>query len=79
MKISLDRHLMRAQGPAKGLIERGVSALAMGPDGSLLIGGGTGLLSIASTSSEHPKIPIVTKHQVAPAAITSISGAPSAS
>jgi len=73
MKISLSRNLMRAQGPARGLIEKGVVSMAVAPDGMLLVGGGTGALAIASASSDAPKIPVLAAHQVGQSGISSIS------
>ena len=77
MKIALDRKLLRAQGPHKGLIELGVTCLAMAPEGMVLVGGGNGVLSLVTSETvgagKSPKVPVVGATKVGDGAITSMS------
>ena len=77
MRVSLAMKLMQKQGPAKGLIELGAQTMATAPDGSLLVGGGTGLLCIAAGADDDgargSKIPIKSAEQVGSSPITSLA------
>ena len=52
LQINLERRLLRNSGPAKGLVQQGVTAVAMAPSGDIIVGGGDGTLSIMKHDQE---------------------------
>ena len=52
MQINLERKLLRNSGPAKGLVQQGVVAVALTPSGDIIVGGGDGTLSIMKHDQE---------------------------
>lgn len=52
LQINLERRLLRNSGPAKGLVQQGVAAVAMAPSGDIIVGGGDGTVSIMKHDQE---------------------------
>ena len=52
LQINLERRLLRNSGPAKGLVQQGVAAVAMAPSGDIVVGGGDGTVSIMKHDQE---------------------------
>lgn len=52
LQINLERRLLRNSGPAKGLVQQGIAAVAMAPTGDIIVGGGDGTVSIMKHDQE---------------------------
>lgn len=52
LQINLERRLLRNSGPAKGLVQQGIAAVAMAPTGDIIVGGGDGTISIMKHDQE---------------------------
>lgn len=52
LQINLERKLLRNSGPAKGLVQQGVVAVAMAPSGDIIAGGGDGSVLVLKHDQE---------------------------
>ena len=52
LQINLERKLLRNSGPAKGLVQQGVVAVAMAPSGDIIAGGGDGSVIVLKHDQE---------------------------
>lgn len=52
VQINLERKLLRNSGPAKGLVQQGVVAVAMAPSGDIIAGGGDGSVLVLKHDQE---------------------------
>lgn len=52
LQINLERKLLRNAGPAKGLVQQGVVAVAMAPSGDIIAGGGDGTVLVLKHDQE---------------------------
>ncbi|CAG9462289.1 unnamed protein product [Pedinophyceae sp. YPF-701] len=74
VQVSLANANMRGVGPGNGLVKKGITCSAATPNGLLLLGGGSGTLSVVDHRNvARGKIVAASQRAIAPDAVTSLS------